>query len=305
MPVHAVHVYGVAGTDFIQIPARWNRLHRPERFVPACAYDPFSGASRFYFGADTLTEFIQRFRAHQIDAELFLARVSQMHVGVIKTGHYKTSTQVDDLGVRTFGLQNFIARSDCENAITPNRDCFGAFSRDHRCRVHNSGINIPVRENDVGPGLLGRVLPRHARRNDENQDQSSSHYSPLPASASIVSRMRFRPRSLPLQSNHSCNVCAPPPDPPPPMAMASRPSESGMFASVDARCTCAALPRCASTARITFSTRASGVSSPAGRFPISTTSLWTMRRRCSGRSEEHTSELQSQSNLVCRLLLEK
>src|SRR2546430_7849400 len=28
-------------------------------------------------------------------------------------------------------------------------------------------------------------------------------------------------------------------------------------------------------------------------------------RRPSGRSEEHTSELQSQSNLVCRLLLEK
>src|SRR2546430_11467460 len=30
---------------------------------------------------------------------------------------------------------------------------------------------------------------------------------------------------------------------------------------------------------------------------------WTKRARC--RSEEHTSELQSQSNLVCRLLLEK
>src|SRR5688572_31315896 len=32
-----------------------------------------------------------------------------------------------------------------------------------------------------------------------------------------------------------------------------------------------------------------------------------LRRRhlCAGRSEEHTSELQSQSNLVCRLLLEK
>src|SRR2546427_3219553 len=29
------------------------------------------------------------------------------------------------------------------------------------------------------------------------------------------------------------------------------------------------------------------------------------RRRCRRRSEEHTSELQSQSNLVCRLLLEK
>src|SRR2546430_12959300 len=30
-----------------------------------------------------------------------------------------------------------------------------------------------------------------------------------------------------------------------------------------------------------------------------------LRRRGPGRSEEHTSELQSQSNLVCRLLLEK
>src|SRR2546430_13035013 len=30
-----------------------------------------------------------------------------------------------------------------------------------------------------------------------------------------------------------------------------------------------------------------------------------VRQRRSGRSEEHTSELQSQSNLVCRLLLEK
>src|SRR5688572_31447278 len=29
------------------------------------------------------------------------------------------------------------------------------------------------------------------------------------------------------------------------------------------------------------------------------------RASCPGRSEEHTSELQSQSNLVCRLLLEK
>src|SRR2546430_4464352 len=34
---------------------------------------------------------------------------------------------------------------------------------------------------------------------------------------------------------------------------------------------------------------------------------WSTRRSesSSGRSEEHTSELQSQSNLVCRLLLEK
>src|SRR5688572_32694558 len=32
---------------------------------------------------------------------------------------------------------------------------------------------------------------------------------------------------------------------------------------------------------------------------------WWASRSCCSRSEEHTSELQSQSNLVCRLLLEK
>src|SRR5688572_32204056 len=48
-----------------------------------------------------------------------------------------------------------------------------------------------------------------------------------------------------------------------------------------------------------------------GRSPCSTTrSATSTRRRATrrarvSRSEEHTSELQSQSNLVCRLLLEK
>src|SRR2546427_7716915 len=43
-----------------------------------------------------------------------------------------------------------------------------------------------------------------------------------------------------------------------------------------------------------------GCSSLTGRHPRR-----TRRLLCTGRSEEHTSELQSQSNLVCRLLLEK
>src|SRR2546430_4833467 len=41
----------------------------------------------------------------------------------------------------------------------------------------------------------------------------------------------------------------------------------------------------------------------AGRAAGETDAGWGFYRR--GRSEEHTSELQSQSNLVCRLLLEK
>src|SRR2546430_10082609 len=43
-------------------------------------------------------------------------------------------------------------------------------------------------------------------------------------------------------------------------------------------------------------------------FPSSRTlpgKSYVFKIRCASRSEEHTSELQSQSNLVCRLLLEK
>src|SRR2546427_5978444 len=49
---------------------------------------------------------------------------------------------------------------------------------------------------------------------------------------------------------------------------------------------------------------------PAAAFPAHTGVLHAAEGRCGfvgvkDRSEEHTSELQSQSNLVCRLLLEK
>src|SRR5688572_32564482 len=40
-------------------------------------------------------------------------------------------------------------------------------------------------------------------------------------------------------------------------------------------------------------------------FALSSARIVAGRVSCAGRSEEHTSELQSQSNLVCRLLLEK
>src|SRR2546430_11244245 len=56
-----------------------------------------------------------------------------------------------------------------------------------------------------------------------------------------------------------------------------------------------------------------GGSSPSGRIAghgsfrnsRSITACSCLRKRSSPRSEEHTSELQSQSNLVCRLLLDK
>src|SRR2546427_7535163 len=44
---------------------------------------------------------------------------------------------------------------------------------------------------------------------------------------------------------------------------------------------------------------------PRGRYPDVEAAGELRRRHHGSRSEEHTSELQSQSNLVCRLLLEK
>src|SRR2546430_14776030 len=44
---------------------------------------------------------------------------------------------------------------------------------------------------------------------------------------------------------------------------------------------------------------------PVSLNPANEVSRWFTAAGAGGRSEEHTSELQSQSNLVCRLLLEK
>src|SRR5690606_40928824 len=66
--------------------------------------------------------------------------------------------------------------------------------------------------------------------------------------------------------------------------------------------------RKASVASLTFASRFLPVavfdvfSSCSTRSPMS---LRTSEIRCHSRSEEHTSELQSRENLVCRLLLEK
>src|SRR2546421_5833946 len=57
--------------------------------------------------------------------------------------------------------------------------------------------------------------------------------------------------------------------------------------------------RWASASRYRFAGKRRRANGPAPRSPTSETT------RESGRSEEHTSELQSRSDLVCRLLLEK
>src|SRR5206468_11856452 len=82
----------------------------------------------------------------------------------------------------------------------------------------------------------------------------------------------------------------PPPSPLFPYTTLFRSSACWPRSRTSRRC-CSCRPRCWSTA----SGGASG--SPCG--------CWWAHASCTGRSEEHTSELQSRSDLVCRLLLEK
>src|SRR2546427_7900299 len=62
-------------------------------------------------------------------------------------------------------------------------------------------------------------------------------------------------------------------------------------------------PRCAQ--RLRHAKRARHLRRPAETTPERASLCSNSRRLRRYRSEEHTSELQSQSNLVCRLLLEK
>src|SRR2546427_8820299 len=80
----------------------------------------------------------------------------------------------------------------------------------------------------------------------------------------------------------------------------------GATSSVVRRKTHAADP---SPLAIVTAPRASGHAAPVARLHPAAmhpnTATWTKLSPQKSRSEEHTSELQSQSNLVCRLLLEK
>src|SRR5438270_8693659 len=55
-----------------------------------------------------------------------------------------------------------------------------------------------------------------------------------------------------------------------------------------------------------FRSQGTGIDAHSGAAPILPSAAWRLvQAHAALRSEEHTSELQSQSNLVCRLLLEK
>src|SRR5207244_3373789 len=111
-----------------------------------------------------------------------------------------------------------------KDAVSLHRNRFLALDGGKLSIGRHAGVHIGVHKNDVGLGLgVGRGgagLPdTHGSENENKHSPSETRlachtHSPTPASVSMVSRMRLRPSSRPLESNHSCSVCAPPPDPP-------------------------------------------------------------------------------------------
>src|SRR5713226_4663936 len=269
------------GGDLVDIPAAGQFFYWPQRVVPASAHDPFTRLGGFHPRAYAVTELGQRLHAHQVHGQAFETSVGQMEMRVVESGHHEVSAQIDDLGLRPFQLENLVLFARRLDAITPDSHRFRPLDFVKRRYHCDSGVNVAVEKNDVGFRFCLLLLRQSHGNCAQHEDRCSQVHPLTPASASRVSRMRLSPSSRPLQSNHSCRVWAPPPRPPPPMAMASRPSDSGMLASVEARCTCAAFPSCASTARITCRMGAFESSSPAGRLPITTTSQLSPKgRRC-------------------------
>ena len=240
VPIHTRQKNRMAAAHLVHIPARGQSLDRPQSFIPAAPHDPVSGGRFFDPGEDAVAKLVQCLYAGQVHVHLLQTCAGQVHVGVIESGHDEVALEIDDLCLRPLQLHDLVALPNGDDTVAEDRQRLRALARtQRRRRIDHSGIDVAVGEDQVRFRLLCG-LRGHARGHGQQKNRSDSHhrhYSPTPDRVSMVSRMRLSPRSRPLQSNHSCNVWAPPPEPPPPIAMASRPRDSGMLASVEARCT--------------------------------------------------------------------
>src|SRR5579884_1523416 len=121
---------------------------------------------------------------------------------------------------------------------------------EHASAVHSVRpvhVGVHERENSID---IARVEGRVRRREQFRAGPHPGHPA-APAgtgrgtveSTAIASRMRRSPSSRPSGLYHSEGVWAPPPCPPAPMDKACNPSDSGIFASVEAQSMRARIPR--------------------------------------------------------------
>src|SRR4051812_5813590 len=194
-----------------------------------------------------------------------------MDVRVVEARHDERAVKIDDFRIATLELLDGRSVSHSKKPLALHRQRFVPLRKARL--VANVNVSVDV---DHIRRLLGLRHTHHTKTEKKKNHPRPSpsirgekvFHSAAPASVITVSTSRLNPNSRFVGSYHSCKVCAPPPAPPAPIARASIPNESGMFASVDARCIRAVFPRCPSTARSTCSIRASSFKSAAGRLPI-------------------------------------
>src|SRR6516164_8350273 len=167
-----------------------------------------------------------------------------MGMRVVKPRHHEMPFQVLCLRLRTGSAaieQNMLQRADAESLFVTHRHRGGP----GLLRIIR--INVPVRV----VSDFARIAFLRKRGASTNQPEScharpKAHAKTLPhpqcpfscaspETPSSVSSTRCKPTSRPAGSYHSSSECAPPPLPPAPMAIASIPSDSGIFASVEER----------------------------------------------------------------------
>src|SRR5215472_8676286 len=167
-----------------------------------------------------------------------------MGMRVVEPRHHEMPLQVLCLRLRAGSAaieQNMLQRADAKNLFVTYRHCGGP----GLLRI----IRINVAMRVVGDSA--RIAFLRKRSANTNQSESGharpkAHAKTLPhpqcpfscaspETPSNVSSTRCKPTSRPAGSYHSSSECAPPPLPPAPIAIASIPSDSGMFASVDER----------------------------------------------------------------------
>src|SRR5437762_6373309 len=209
----------------INILAAGKPLIGPFRVVPALPHQPFSGSSGFRAGRYALLHLLQGFGSNQVCVEFFKSAGRKMGVSIVESRHNKVAAQINHLGLGAFELLYFLIRARSNDLARGHCN-----SLDPGCSAR---IDIAIDKHDFRRSFL---LSRERTSQGEYREYNQQHFhSCTPVRAKRARRIRLSPRSRLVQSNHSRMVWAPPPSPPEPMVMASRPSESGMLASVEAK----------------------------------------------------------------------
>ena len=125
---------------------------------------------------------------------------------IVESRHHEMPTEIDHLRARPFQLENVLSLADGQDAIAAHSDGLRAPAGSERRCIRHAGVDISVDEDDIRLRAWVLILRlQHGKCGQQEQKRSDVH-APTPAKASKVRRIRFRPSSRPLQSNHSCKV---------------------------------------------------------------------------------------------------